>query len=152
MIRASRTSYSPESRVRTSSASTAFWTLASSTSASASESASPSSLAELDHDLEVVDAAAELGDPVDLALERGEPAGDARGVGLVVPQVGRRDLLAEVGDLARACASRSSTCSIVLIVAWSCLISVSKSGPATRVKVTGQVLALLLRKIPFCAA
>ena len=40
-----------------------------------------------------------LGEPVDLALERGEPAGDAGGVVLVVPQVGGGDLLAEVGDL-----------------------------------------------------
>ena len=73
------------------------------------------------------------------------------GVGLVVPQVGGGDLLAEVGDLGRM-PSRSSTWPIVLIVARSCLISVSYSGPATRVKVTGQVLALLLRKNPFCAA
>ena len=44
------------------------------------------------------------GEAVELALERREPAGDARGVGLVVPEVGRGDLLAEVGDL--GCASR----------------------------------------------
>ena len=100
MIRASRTSYSPESRVRTSSASTAFWILASSPSASASDAASPSSWPSCDHDLEVVDAAGQLGEPVDLALEPGEPAGDPGGVGLVVPQVGGRDLLAEVRDLA----------------------------------------------------
>ena len=56
-------------------------------------------LAELDHDLEVVDAAAESGEAVDLALERGEPAGHPGGVVLVVPQVGCGDLLAEVGDL-----------------------------------------------------
>ena len=56
-------------------------------------------LRELDHDLEVVDAAVELGEPVELALERREPAGDPGGVGLVVPQVGGGDLLAEVGDL-----------------------------------------------------
>ena len=57
-------------------------------------------LAELHHDLEVVEAAGELGEPVHLALERGEPAGDAGGVVLVVPQVRGRDLLAEVRDLA----------------------------------------------------
>ena len=56
-------------------------------------------LAELDHDLEVVDAAVELGEPVELALEHREAAGDAGGVGLVVPEVGDGDLLTEVGDL-----------------------------------------------------
>ena len=38
--------------------------------------------------------------PVELALERREPAGHAGRVLLVVPQVGRGDLLAEVGDVA----------------------------------------------------
>ena len=65
------------------------------------------------------------GEPVELALQRGEPAGHPGGVGLVVPEVGSGHLLAEVGDLARASRSMSSTCSMVCIVAWSCLISAS---------------------------
>ena len=56
-------------------------------------------LGELDHDLDVVEALVELGEAVELALEGREPAGDAGRVLLVVPEVGRRDLLAEVGDL-----------------------------------------------------
>jgi hypothetical protein len=55
--------------------------------------------AELDQGAEVLDPRLQLAEPVDLALQAGEPARDARGVGLVVPQVGSRDLLAEVGDL-----------------------------------------------------
>ena len=61
-----------------------------------------------------IEPAGELGEPLDLALEGREPSGHPLGVLLVVPQVRRRDLLSEVGDLARACASRSSTCSMVL--------------------------------------
>ena len=53
---ASRASYSPESRVRTSSASTAFLIRASSVSASAIDVGVALLLAELDHDAEVVDA------------------------------------------------------------------------------------------------
>ena len=89
-------------------------------------------LRELEQHAQVVEAALQVGEPVEVALEQREPAGDPGGVGLVVPQVGGGHLLAEVGDLARI-ASRSSTCSMVCIVAWSCLIWVSKSGPATTV-------------------
>ena len=56
-------------------------------------------LTELDHDLQVVDPAGQLGDPVDLALEGREPAGDAGGVLLVVPEVGCGDLDSELADL-----------------------------------------------------
>src|SRR6478752_1391257 len=55
--------------------------------------------AELDHDLEVLDAAAERHHPVELALQRGEPPGDPGRALDVVPQVGCGHLLAEVGDL-----------------------------------------------------
>ena len=55
--------------------------------------------AELDHELEVLEPAGQLGEPVDLALEDGEPSGHAGGVVLVVPEVGRGHLLAQVGDL-----------------------------------------------------
>ena len=55
--------------------------------------------AELDHDLEVLEPAGQRGDAVDLALEGREASGHAGGVVLVVPEVGRGDLLAEVGDL-----------------------------------------------------
>ena len=96
---ASRASYSPESRVRTSSCSTALWIRSSSASASASESASLSSCASSTSMLEVVEAALQAREPVELALERREPAGHPLGVGLVVPQVGCGDLLTEVGDL-----------------------------------------------------
>ncbi len=56
-------------------------------------------LTQLDHDLQVVDPVPERGEAVHLALEGGEPAGHPGGVVLVVPEVRRRDLLAEVGDL-----------------------------------------------------
>ena len=41
--------------------------------------------------------------------------------------------------------SRSSTWPIVFMVAWSCLISVSKSGPATRTNTTGRPTARRIR-------
>ena len=56
-------------------------------------------LRHLDHQAEVVEAAAEAGEAVELTLEEREPAGHAGGVGLVVPQVGSGDLLPEIGDL-----------------------------------------------------
>jgi hypothetical protein len=83
VTRASRASYSSESRVRISRLSADFLIRPT----------------ELDHQLEVVDAALELGEAVELALEHREPTGDAGGVVLVVPEVRGGDLLAEVGDL-----------------------------------------------------
>lgn len=55
--------------------------------------------AELDHDLEVLDATAERHHAVELALERGEPPRDPGRALDVVPEIRRGDLLAEVGDL-----------------------------------------------------
>ena len=45
-------------------------------------------------------------------------------------------------------ASMSSTCSMVCIVAWSCLISCSKSGPAITSKVTGRTAEWTNRSAP----
>ena len=56
-------------------------------------------LCQLDHDLHVVEPAAQAGDPLELGLQDRQPPGDPLGVGLVVPEVGCGDLLAELGDL-----------------------------------------------------
>ena len=87
------------SRVRTSSSSTALLDLGELALGLGQRVGVALLLAELDQDLEVVDAAVHAGEPVELGLGAGEPAGDALRVLLVVPQVGGGDLLAEVGDL-----------------------------------------------------
>ncbi len=56
-------------------------------------------LRHLDHQGEVVEAASEGREAVDLTLEQGQPSGHAGGVGLVVPQVGSGNLLPQVCDL-----------------------------------------------------
>ena len=56
-------------------------------------------LGELDQHVEVVHAAAQRSDPIDLGLQARQPRRDPLGVLLVVPQVGRGHLLLEVGDL-----------------------------------------------------
>ena len=99
VMRASRTSYSPDSRVRTSSASTALRILRRSDSASAMRVRVALLLGELEEHAEVVEPVLEVREAVEVTLEQREPAGDARGVSLVVPEVGGCDLLAEVGDL-----------------------------------------------------
>ena len=100
VIRASRTSYSPDSRVRTSSASTALRILRRSRLGlgHACPRRSPPGRARGARSRSS-SRSWRFGEPVEVALEQREPAGDARGVGLVVPQVGGGDLLAEVGDL-----------------------------------------------------
>ncbi len=57
-------------------------------------------LPELDEHREVVEARAQAAEPVDVGLQPREPGGDLLGVVDVVPQVGRGDLLLELGDLA----------------------------------------------------
>ena len=66
---ASRASYSPDSRVRTSSCSTVLCSRSSSVSASAIESASLSSCGELDEHPEVVEPVLEPVEPVDGVLQ-----------------------------------------------------------------------------------
>ena len=53
----------------------------------------------LDHQAEVLEAALQLVVAVQVGLQRREASGHPLCVGLVVPQVRHRDLLAEVGDL-----------------------------------------------------
>ena len=98
MTSASRTSYSPESRVRTSSSSTALCTRVSSASASATVSASASSLAS-SISTRGRRGGLERREAVEVALEDRQPPGDPLRVGLVVPEVGGRHLLAELRDL-----------------------------------------------------
>ena len=95
---AARSSYSPASRVRTSSSPTALRTTTSSRSASAQGLGVVLLLAHLDEGLEVVDAGVHAGDPVVLGLGAGEPGGDDLRLLLVVPEVGVGRLLLEVGD------------------------------------------------------
>ena len=123
MTSASRASYSPESRVRTSSTSTALWIRASSRSASASASASPSSWPSSTMHLEVVEAALEVREAVEVALEQRRAA---RSPGCALAWSSHRSGAATCSPrsaISARIASRSSTCSMVCIVAWSCLIS-----------------------------
>ncbi len=55
-------------------------------------------LGHLDEQAEVVDPGVEFGEAVQLPVENRQPTRDALGVGLVVPKIGRSDLLAELGD------------------------------------------------------
>ena len=96
---ASRESYSPESRVRTSSSSIAVRMLASSRSVSAVVASSPSSAAISCISADVVEPAAQLLDPAQVALQVGQPRGERLGGLDVVPEVGRGGLLLELGDL-----------------------------------------------------
>ena len=74
--------------------------LVSSRSASAGVASSSSSLGHLVQERDVVEPAAQLLDPAEVALQVGQPRGDRlRGLD-VVPEVGRGGLLLEVGDLA----------------------------------------------------
>ena len=96
---ASRESYSPDSRVRTSSSSIALRRLSSSRSVSAVVASSPSSAAISCISADVVEPAAQLLDPAQVALQVGELGGDGlRGLD-VVPEVGRGRLLLQLGDL-----------------------------------------------------
>ena len=97
---ASRESYSPESRVRTSSSSMTVRMLASSRSVSAVVASSSSSSAISCMRRDVVEPAAQLLDPAQVALQVGQLRGDRLGGLDVVPEVGRGGLLLEVGDLA----------------------------------------------------
>ena len=96
---ASRESYSPDRRVRTSISSSAFVTEASSDSASARVSGVVLLLGQLEEDAEVVDAAAQGLGLADLGLEVGELAGDLLRRVRVVPQGRRGRLLLEHGDV-----------------------------------------------------
>ena len=90
-------------------------------------SASSSSSAELDQDLEVVDPRVQPVEPVELGLlARDSAAGDLLGVLGVVPQVGGGGLLLEVGDLGLSL-SRSVTSRTESMVWRRSLISCAKS-------------------------
>ena len=99
MTSASRSSYSPDSRVRTSSAAISSRSLARSASASARRTRVALVLGELVEHGQVVEAAPQVLDAPQLALGVREPAGDLLRVLLVVPQVGLARLVLEVRDL-----------------------------------------------------
>ena len=95
---AARSSYSPASRVRTSSSPTALRTATSSRLGLGEGLGVVLLLAHLDEGLEVVDLRVHAGDAVVLGLGPGEPGGDDLRLLLVVPEVGVGRLLLEVGD------------------------------------------------------
>ncbi len=96
---ASRTSYSPDSSVRTSRLCTIVRRRASSALGLGQRVGVALLAGELEEHVDVVEPVRQRGEPLELALQRGEATGDALGVRLVVPQVGRGDELTELGDL-----------------------------------------------------
>ena len=97
---ASRWSYSPDSRVRTSSSPRVLRIDGSSAWASAQGVGVALVLGQLEEHREVVQPAAQRLDPVELTLQVREPAGHLLRVLLVVPEVGGGGLLVEVGQVA----------------------------------------------------
>ena len=102
--------------------------LASSRSVSARVASSPSSAAISCMRRDVVEPAAQLLDPAQVALQVGQLRGDRLGGLDVVPEVGRGGLLLEVGDLAGACRRRRRTASIDFRVVLSSSRTTEKSA------------------------
>ena len=94
---ASRESYSPESRVRTSISSMALVSAAISSPTSAIDAGVALGLGHLEQQAGVVEPGAQLLHPADLAGDVRQPGVDLLGPRLVVPQVGGGGLLLELG-------------------------------------------------------
>src|SRR3954452_23258431 len=132
---ASRASYSPERSVRTSSCSTTLWTRSSSASDSAREPSSPSSRA-----ISTMSSRSSRRVCSELTRSSSPCSAESRPVTRwALAWSSQRSGAATCSPRSAISArmpSRSRTFSIVAMVAWSCLISESKSRAATRGYVT----------------
>ena len=132
---ASRASYCPDSRVRTSSSDDGLLQGGELGLGLEAGGLVALLLGHLEEHADVVDAAAQALDAVDLALDVGQLRGDLLGVVLVVPEVGGGRGLVELGQLGRH-RGTSRTFSMLVRVASSSRRASELSGAATSAEPT----------------